>query len=132
MSKSKAMLSEFIFENIEDVKLAFIKNKLCIESGVLMTQDSDGTISSWPTELATKLWFEQGMWFASTGKESELASTVFKHDIVFDDHSTAFTCVHIGVGCVEYDDDVTCSTINRNTTTTKHQLTALYGQRMGL
>ena len=114
MSKSKSMLSEFILKNIEDVKLAFIKNGLCIESGVLMTQDSDGTISSWPTELATKLWFEEGMWFASTAKESELANTVFKHDIVFDDHSTTFTGIYIGVGCVEYDDDVTCATINLN------------------
>lgn len=108
------MLSNFILESIEEIKQAFIKNNLCINTGVLITQDSDGTISSWPTELATKLWFEHGMWFASTANESELANTVMRHGVVFDDHAEGFACVHIGVGCVDYDDDVTYATINAN------------------
>lgn len=112
MSDGKHNLAEFVFNNIEEVKDNFIKNKICIDSEVMITQDSDGTISAWPSELGCELWFEEGMWFASTGENSALAKTVMKHETIFNNHNSEFACVYAGIGCIDYDDDVVTASVN--------------------
>ena len=115
MNNDFKKLAVFISNNIDEIKNEFIGRKLSIADPVAITQDSDGTITAWPDDLITDLWFEHGMWFADNADDTSQSNTIFCNDVVFPDHMTNITFIHTGIGCIEYEDDVTETTSYQKT-----------------